>query len=747
MKFVKFLEGVDFKKVSESGVKGSTISKLHQNNFPVPDSFVITSDAYKYVLEKTQVKIAIFDILKGLDVNDTDQLIEKSKRIRKIISELKIPAKVKNEIISAYKKLSKKFEKKEEWVAVRTSQTLEDLPGASSMLNVKGEDKLLESIKKSWSSLFNPRSIFYRETKGNDKKKFSVAVIVQKQLNSDKAGVAFTVDTSSGGENIMLVESSFGQSEGITSGKLTPDKYIINKRTGEVIKKKISSKKEIRVLDTKKGGLINKKIPLEKQKKSSLEDYELNQIYNLGLKLEEYYNSPQNFEWAFENNKLFLVDTKSINYLPKSKDGEDVDTTKSPILKGVPSSPGVVSGTVKIINKVSDLGKIKSGDILVAKMTSPDYVPTMKRISAIITDEGGKTSHTAVVARELGVPCIVGVGNATQKLKTGDKITIDGDDGFIYKGEFKAKILKYRNYKKIKTKTKIYINLGEPELAKKYKKLDCDGVGLFRAEFMVAGLKEHPKSLMERNDGKEVVKIFADGIEKVAKQFYPRPVIYRALDFKTNEYANLKGGKNYEPKESNPMIGWRGASRYITDPGLFKLELEALKEVRKKYNNVWLMIPFVRTSWELRHIKMFVKRSGLASQRNFKLWIMVEVPSSAILIDEFIKEGIDGVSIGSNDLTQLTLGVDRDSSTLGKRWFYELDPAVVWCMKRVVKACKKNNITSSICGQAPSIYPKLTKKLIKWGITSVSVNPDVVDKTKEIIADAEKGIFKKILRK
>jgi len=754
MKFVKFLNELSKKSLNEAGGKGANLAEMYNMGLPVPNAFVVTSNAYKYFLEKTQFKVAIFDILKNTDVNNSKQLQENTKKIREMIEEVEIPSQIKKEIVLAYKKLSKEYKKENEYVAARSSATAEDLPGASfagqqlTVLNVKGKEKVMIAVKKCWASLFTARSTFYRENKGFKHETVLIAVPVQKQLNSEKAGVGFTVDPSTGNRNQIIIEGSWGQGESVVSGAVTPDKYVIDKRTGTVIDEKINKKIEMRILNLKRGGLIHKKVSKSKQKESCLNDYELNQLYELALKLEEHYKTPQDFEWAIEDDKVYLVQTRPITVIYKKGDGEDVDTTKPPILKGIPASPGVASGIVKIIKNPSELDRIKKGDVLVTKMTDPDYVPGMKRASAIITDEGGQTSHAAIVSRELGVPCIVGTETATKKLKEGDIVTIDGDDGLVYFGKIKAKAVKKIKYKRSRTKTRIYMNLGEPDIASRHKNANCDGIGLFRAEFMAAEVGEHPKSLIERGGGEKLVKIFSNGIRKVAKAFYPKPVVYRALDFKTNEYANLKGGKKYEPKENNPMIGWRGASRYITEPEVFKLELEAIKKVRDEgYHNVWLMIPFVRATWELKQIKMVIKSMGLLNDKKFKLWIMVEVPSSAILIKDFIKEGIDGVSIGSNDLTQLVLGVDRDSSTLAKRWFYELDPAVLWCLERVIKTCKKYGVTSSICGQAPSFYPELTKKLVKWGITSVSVNPDVVDETRHIVANAEKSVIKKLLKR
>jgi pyruvate,water dikinase len=732
------------KSLPEVGGKGANLAEVYNIGLPVPNAFIVTVDAYKYFLKKTKLKKPIFKILKKTNVDDSDKLQENTEKIRKMISDTPVPAKIKRPIIKAYKKLSKEYGKKNEWVIIRSSATAEDLPGASfagqqlTVPNIKGDEKLIESVKRCWASLFTARSTFYRENKGFKHEKVFIAAVVQKQLDSDKAGVGFTIHPSTSEKNKIEIEGSWGQGESVVSGSVTPDKFIIDKRTGDIIEEKVNKKIEMRILDEKKGGLIHKKVPKKKQKQKCLTDDELFQLYELALQLEDHYKRPQDFEWAAEDGKVYLVQTRPITVVYKAGEGEDVETKKAPILQGIPASPGVSSGIVKIIESPNDLDKIKKGDILVTKMTNPDYVPGMKRAAAIITDEGGQTSHAAIVSRELGVPCIVGTMEATKKLKEGMKATVDGDDGLVYLGKFKVRKKKKIKYKKVKTKTKIYMNLGEPDLAKKYKKVNCDGIGLFRAEFMAAEVGTHPKLLIEKGGEKRFVKKFVQGIRKVAKTFYPRPVIYRALDFKTNEYRDLKGGHKFEPKESNPMIGWRGASRYITEPDVFELELEAIKKVRKQgYHNLWLMIPFVRTTWEMRIIKRIIERVGLNKDKKFKLWIMVEVPSSAILIDKFIKD-VDGVSIGSNDLTQLTLGVDRDSAILGQRWFHELDPAVLWCIERVIKTCKKHDVTSSICGQAPSFYPELTRKLVKWGVTSISVNPDVVDKTRHIVAQCEK---------
>jgi len=753
MRFIKFLEELSKEDIAKAGGKGANLAEMYNMGLPVPNAFVVTTDAYRHFLEKTQLNIAIFDILKQTDVNNSEQLQENTAKIREMIEKTRMPKEIEREIVQAYRKLSKEFGKKEEWVVARSSATAEDVEEASfagqqlTVLNIKGAENLVTAIKRCWASLFTARATFYRENKGFEHHKVLIAVPVQKQLNSEKAGVGFTIHPSTGEKDKIMIEGSWGQGESVVSGAVTPDTYIIDKRTGEVIKQRIARKIKMRILDRKRGGLKEVDVPEEKQRVPCLTDDELHQLYELAMKLEEHYPLPQDFEWAVEAKKVYLLQTRPVTvFYEKGVARIEVEGKAEPILRGLAASPGIATGTVRIVKDASEVQKVRKGDILVAKMTNPDYVVAMKRAAAVITDEGGQTSHAAIVSRELGVPCVVGTKKATEKLKDGDVVSVNASEGVVYLGKVKFKVKREEGYRFVRTKTKIYMNLGEPDLAQKYKGIRCDGIGLFRAEFMAAELGKHPKLLIEQGGEKEFIEKFANGIKKVAKAFYPRPVVYRALDFKTNEYASLKGGEKYEPKEANPMIGWRGCSRYITEPDVFELELRAIKKVRDEgFDNVWLMLPFVRTVWELKEIKRIIKKIGLAKDKRFKLWMMVEVPSSAILINDFIKEGIDGVSIGSNDLTQLVLGVDRDSAILGKRWFYELDPAVMWCIERVIKTCKKHGVTSSICGQAPTTHPEMVKKLVKWGITSISVNPDAVEKTRKIVADIERQSFVKRL--
>jgi pyruvate,water dikinase len=413
------------------------------------------------------------------------------------------------------------------------------------------------------------------------------------------------------------------------------------------------------------------------------------------------------------------------------------EITAPVLLSGSPASPGIASGPVKIVADPSLIDEVLDGDILVAEMTTPDFVPAMKRAVAIVTDRGGRTAHAAIVSRELGIPCVVGTEGATATLKDGQVITVNGASGKIYDGKIEIAVEKETKAKvKIKTKTKLLVNLAQPELVDRVASRDVDGIGLLRAEFMVAQIGEHPSYMISQNRGDEFVAKLAEGLSSFAKAFYPRQVVYRTNDFKTNEYRALKGGEQYEEVEENPMLGYRGASRYITDVETFKLELAAIKKVREKYSNLWVMIPFVRTVEELAQTVKIMEAEGLKRSKDFKLWMMVEVPSNIILLEKFLAVGIDGISIGSNDLTQLTLGIDRDSAKLAET-FDERNEAVLISLERAIKVSKSIGVTSSICGQAPSVYPELTEKLVEWGITSVSVSPDMIDTTREIIAKAE----------
>ncbi|MBS3053946.1 MAG: phosphoenolpyruvate synthase [Candidatus Aenigmarchaeota archaeon] len=735
VKFVKGLDEISKNDILSVGGKAANLGEIIRAGMPVPRGFAVTTEAYRHFLNGMDY----FSILE--EGGDISRAEEASASVRRQIEELQMPEHIEKEITEFYRDLSEKYGRRDLPVAVRSSATAEDLEDASfagqqlTLLNVSGERNVLDAVKKCMASAFTARAISYRKAKGISDRDVLMSVVVQKQLDSSQAGVGFTVNPVTGETDRIVIEAAWGQGDSVVSGEVTPDTYIIDKKTLNIIDTRSGNKTRMKTLNSA-GGLQETAIEGRRQDILCLPQKSVEELARMALTLESHYGRPQDFEWAMENGTIFLLQARPVTAV-RSGGASSVSEETEYAVKGLPASPGAATGTVRILASAKEMGRISPGDILVAKMTSPDFVPAMKIAAGIVTDEGGMTSHAAIVSRELGIPCIVGAGTATLALKENQTATLDAYTGRVYAGAVKIE-KRGEKYDFTPTRTKIYVNLGQPEAAEKYSKLACDGIGLMRAEFIAANLGKHPGFLIAEGRENEFVEKIYEGVARVARAFHPRPVVYRSLDFKTNEYGNLEGGER-EPVENNPMIGWRGASRYIVEPQEFRLELAAIKKAYEEgLDNVCLMIPFIRSAWELREIKSIIRASGLYDCPKFRLWIMVEVPSTAILIEDFIREGIDGVSIGSNDLTQLTLGVDRDSAMLAERWFNELDPAVLWCIERVVKACAKKGITCSICGQAPSYYPDLAKKLVQWGTTSISVNADAIDKTRHVVAQAEK---------
>ena len=481
--------------------------------------------------------------------------------------------------------------------------------------------------------------------------------------------------------------------------------------------------------------------------REKLSDAQVLELTRIGKRIERHYGSPQDIEWGWAEGRFYLLQTRPITTLAQpAGDLEDAPAPPAePLLSGSAASPGVAAGRVRVVADPAQTNLIAEGDVLVAEMTTPDFVPAMKRAAAIITEKGGRTCHAAIISRELGVPCIVGAAGA-RELADGLLITVDAASGQVYEGEHPQLIDWWRRQQERslaeapETRTKIYVNLADPEIAERVADRAVDGVGLLRAEFIIARIGEHPRSFLDSGRGDEYVARLAEGLATIAGAFHPRPVVYRATDFKTNEYANLKGGAEYEPDEENPMIGYRGAARYVREPDLFELELRALQRVRERYPGLHLMIPFVRTTDELRQVIELVEGFGLRRADGFKIWIMVEVPSNVWLLDEFIAQGVDGVSIGSNDLTQLTLGIDRDSERFADT-FDERNPAVLKAIRSVIETAARCGVTVSVCGQGPSEHPDLAERLVEWGITSISVTPDVIERTRQLVADAEARVL------
>ncbi len=756
--FVVELKHLDKDDTPYVGGKNANLGEMIQAGFPVPGGFAVTAHAYFYFLKVNGLDVKIKHLLATLNKDNTDSLNQVSSHIRKLISSAPIPEEIVQSIFDEYKKISGK---KDALVAVRSSATSEDSKEASfagqneTFLNIQGESSVLGSVRLAWASLFEARSVYYREENKISHLKTGIAVVVQKMVESDSSGIMFTLDPVTGDKKKIIIEAIFGLGEYIVQGRITPDHFEVGKDTGRIIEKKVVRQD---VLLTKKGaGNKELKVPLLSRNKQKISDDDVEKLAKIGIDLEKHYYFPQDIEWAKEKGELYIVQTRPITTIGKKNEqiaqehaefSEAISRSHGsikkgePILVGDPASPGVGIGRVKVLNSPKDIGKIETGDILVALYTNPDYVPAMKKSAAILTENGGRTSHAAIVSREFGIPAIVGIPQVTKKLKDGMVITVDGTKGEIYEGSVLIHEKK-EEASHFKTATKIYVNLAEPELAAKVAQREVEGIGLLRAEFMIAEIGVHPKKLIQEKKQKIFIEKMVEGLETFCKAFYPRPILYRATDFKTNEYRNLVGGKEFEPQEPNPMLGFRGAYRYISDPRVFELELEAIKIVREKkgMNNLNLMIPFVRTVKELEQVKTLVAKSGLRRSHTFKLFMMVEIPSNVILIDDFIEAGIDGVSIGSNDLTMLVLGTDRDNSEVAHE-YDEQNEAVLWALERVIKSANEHRIPVSICGQAPSVYPSLVKKLVEWGVTSVSVSPDAIDTTRRIVHEAEMKIIK-----
>ena len=741
-KIILWFDEVTKEDVSIVGGKGANLGEMTAAHIPVPPGFIVTVNAYYQFLHESDSSDKILALLKSLNPDDSKQLQQVASKIKKLILVASMPAKIATEIKEAYRKLAGDL------VAVRSSATAEDLPKASfagqqsSFLNVWGEDSVVAAVQTCWASLFESRAIYYRSQQGFDHFKVGIAVPVQKMVASETSGVMFTIEPVTNDNSKMIIEAIYGLGEGLVSGEVNPDLYIINKMDLSICSKSLNRQQQ----QLERNPLIDHKktntwqtLPSKTQTQQKLTDKDILRLAMLGKQLEGHYRSPQDIEWAKENNKFYIVQTRPVTTLKEAIEVEP-EINAPVLLTGNAASPGLASGPVKMIYKTSQIDRVRDGDILVAEMTTPDFVPAMKRAIAIVTNRGGRTAHAAIVSRELGIPCVVGVEGATTTLIDGQIITVDGSHGKIYNGRisrnitttFVTNILK----ESIKTKTKVYVNLAQPDLADLIAARNVDGVGLLRAEFMIAQIGQHPNYMLKENRGEEFINKLYQGIYSFAKAFSPRPVVFRTTDLKTNEYRKLTGGQEFEEIEENPMLGYRGTSRYIVDIDAFRLEIEAIKRVRRDFPNLWMMIPFVRTVNELEQTIKIMEQEGLKRSHDFKLWMMVEIPSNIFLIEKFLKVGIDGISIGSNDLTQLILGIDRDSAKLSNT-FDERNEAVLIALERAIKISKSMNVTSSICGQAPSVYPELTEKLVSWGITSVSVSPDMIGTTREIIAMAE----------
>lgn len=773
---IVWFDDVDKHDVGLVGGKGANLGEMTQAGFPIPFGFVITSNAYFYIMEVNKLTADIKHYITLINFDNPKELSDGASAIRRLIRNAQIPHDLLTEIhgfynhmarreAQVYKKTSSqqilehlKSTMKSPIVAVRSSATAEDLPDASfagqqeTFLNVQGENHLVEKIKDCWASLFTERAMYYRFQKKYDHMQVGLAAVVQRMVQSDQSGIAFSIDPLTNDRSTVTIEAIDGLGEYIVGGVVTPDHYEVAKK-GFVITKKEVKEQKVKLI---KKGIDNEEVKISASdgKKQKLADPLIQELAKIVTSIEDHYFFPQDIEWAVEKGQVYIVQSRPITTIhdkedaKRAKDGKNYTEVEvgehKLIVTGSPASPGLGSGQPVIIMSPDEINKIHPGDVLVAPMTDPDYVPAMKKASAIVTELGGRTSHAAIVSRELGIPAVVGATGVTKLLAKLDQVTVNGSTGEVYEGALKLKVSegeKEKPKKKYKTMTKIYMNLAEVDLAQHASTLDVDGVGLMRAEFIMANIGVHPKLIIEQGKQKEFIQHLKKEMIKVVKPFAPRPVVYRATDFKSNEYSHLKGGQKYEPKEENPMIGFRGASRYIKWQDVFDMELEAIKQVREEgYKNIWLMIPFIRTPVELMQIKSIIKEHGLDQSPTFKLWIMVEVPSAVILLEDMISLGIDGISIGTNDLTMLLLGVDRDSHEVS-HLYSEQNPAVMWALKKIVTTARKHNVTVSVCGQAPSDYPDIAEALVRWGATSLSLNADAVDRTRELIFNLEAKLW------
>lgn len=749
MKAIVWLDEVGKDDVKLAGGKGANLGELTKAGIPVPPAFIVTTDAYFQFLRGAGLAERLREILEGLDPDDPAALQRASAQARELVRSAPMPADLAEAIRSAYRKLGGGP------VAVRSSATAEDTAEASfagqqaTFLNVEGEEAVVRAVQECWASLFEARAIFYRAHHGYDHLQVGIAVPVQRMVQSRRSGVIFTIEPVSGEANKIVIEAAYGLGEAVVSGAVTPDTYVVDKATLRILSKRVHPQTQMLVRNpAAHGGEFNVwvEVPPEQQEAPKLADDEIRHLAALARRVEEHYGCPQDIEWAEEGGQFYLLQARPVTVLVGAAEAAEEEEETAPLLaEGNAGSPGVACGVVRVALKPEDaLAKVQEGDVLVTTMTAPDWVPAMKRAAAIITERGGRTCHAAIVSRELGIPLVMGVEDATRRFRDGQLVTVDGTSGRIYEGRaekrlawWAAELDRRARIGRVSTRTKVYVNLAEPDLAERVARRHVDGVGLLRAEFIIAEhIGVHPRLCLEEGKAEWFVERLADGLRQFARAFYPRPVVYRTTDFKTNEYRNLKGGERYEPTEENPMIGYRGACRYIREPEVFKLEIEAIKRVREEYTNLWVMIPFVRTPEELAAVKELLEREGLRRGPDFKLWMMAEVPANVLLLDRFLDVGIDGISIGSNDLTQLVLGVDRDSALLANE-FDERNEAVMEALRILVQGALRRGVTVSICGQAPSDFPELTRQLVEWGITSVSINPDVIDRTREIIAAVE----------
>ena len=775
--FVLWFDELRRGDVALVGGKSSSLGELtSQTSVPVPYGFATTAEGYRYFMHATGLDKKIKELLQGLtDVEDPIQLRSVTADIRAAICAADMPDDLADAIRKSYDELGKKVGEANPFVAVRSSATAEDLPDASfagqqdTYLNVQGADMVIQKVKECYASTFTDRATYYRTKKGFDHLSVALSAAVQMMVFSKAAGVMFTVDLVTGDDSTITIEGAWGLGEYVVQGTVTPDNFKVKKDDLTILSKMINTK-PIKLVRKPGGDCEEQLVSEDEQKKQVISDEQVKELATYAKAIEDHYGCYMDMEWGVDerDNKVWLLQArpetvwskKNKEKKEKQEENAAVTTERSVVVKGLPASPGSAAGKAHIILDPAQIAEFKDGEILVTTMTAPDWVPAMKKAKAIVTDAGGMTCHASIVSRELGIPCIVGTKSrsveATTTIEDGMEITVDATNGIVYAGVV-SDIVKPKEAAAPAgtttvvaaepapiTGTKIYMNLGNPDLAEKYGKLPCDGIGLMREEFIwTTFIHEHPLYLIEIGQADRVVNQLADGMRKVCQALAPRPVTLRLSDFKSSEYRNLKGGDAYEPQESSALLGWRGAFRYY-DPKYieaFKLELQAVRKVREEYGfkNLNIMVPFCRRVDEMERIVNIMAGEGLHRGPDFKVWLMAEIPSNIIMADQFNKF-VDGYSIGSNDLTMLIMGCDRDNETVAPL-FDERNLAVKRAIRHLIAVAHKDGKTVSICGQAPSVYPDFAEFLVKSGIDSISVNPDAVVATRKHVAQIEQRIL------
>lgn len=751
-----------------AGGKGANLGELTRAGLPVPPGFVVGAPAYAALCEEGELRAHLTRLLAGLDVDDTAALEAHAEQARALVLGTRVPEPVEQAIRAAYAGLCK-AEGEDVPVAVRSSATAEDTASASfagmneTFLNVRGADAVVQAVRDCWASLFGARTIFYRAKRELSQAEMDIAVVVQRQLDARRAGVMFTIDPASGARDRLVIEASLGLGESVVSGSVSPDRYVVDKVSGALLAREVN-RKATTIEPLRDGGTRRRELSGDEGLAPALSDEEVRQLADLGVEIERHYDAPQDTEWAFdEHGTVWMLQSRPVTTGLGATAGDGgapsagaaAPAAEQPpgttIASGLGAAPGSAGGPARVIRSLAGAERLHDGDVLVAPMTAPDWVPLLRRASALVTDTGGMTCHAAIVSRELGIPCVVGTGDATTKLRDGELVTVDGTHGKVREGIEAPPAVPAAapapapaaGAEPPTTGTQLLVNLSEPSQAERAAALPVEGVGLLRAELMLLEALggDHPRLLLEEGRGDEVVTKMAHALETFAAAFAPRPVTYRTIDFRTNEFRGLRGGERFEPVEANPMIGYRGALRYPREPQVFGLELDAITRVWEAgHSNLHVMLPFVRSAYELARCKKLVEASGLLARPGFELWIMAEVPSVLFALPEYARMGIAGISIGSNDLTQLLLGADRDSDLVAEA-FDERDPAVRAYLEQLIGAARALGLRTSICGQAPSVHPEYAELLVRAGIDAISVSADAVPRTRRLIAAAERRLL------